>query len=101
MRRALVVGINKYNDQVADLGGCALDARKMFDVLSTHEDGSQNFECLLITNPSNALTDNHLKNSSETVELKPKITASLLKEQLHELFNNKASAIIAKHKAAT
>ena len=46
MHRALMVGINEYGTSLPPLAGCVADAWRMFNVLSSHEDGSQNFECM-------------------------------------------------------
>lgn len=48
MRRALVVGINDYPGG-ARLYGCVNDATSIGELLSTHEDGSPNFEVMLMT----------------------------------------------------
>ena len=90
MRRALIVGINNYNDDITELEGCTADAMKMYEVLSTHEDGAQNFECMLLTNPSDEKTEQLYLNDPETVILEEEITTSTLKQYLCELFNNKA-----------
>jgi alkylated DNA nucleotide flippase Atl1 len=42
MRKALVVGINEYSS-IANLFGCATDARAVAEVLERHYDGSKNF----------------------------------------------------------
>lgn len=47
MRRALCVGIDQYN--FGSLRGCVSDADRMATLLSTHEDGTPNFECRKLT----------------------------------------------------
>lgn len=49
-KRALLVGINKY-DSVTSLNGCVADANAMAEVLARNGDGSVNFECKLLTSP--------------------------------------------------
>lgn len=50
MRRALLVGIDDY--PAAPLAGCVNDAIEVAQLLRTHEDGSPNFDCRLLTAPS-------------------------------------------------
>ena len=45
MRKALVVGINKYPDVPLDC--CVNDAKAVAKLLKTNEDGSDNFEVVL------------------------------------------------------
>ena len=54
MRRALIVGIDGYNQ--APLGGCVNDAKAVDAVLKKHGTGSPNFETLLRTSPPSNLT---------------------------------------------
>lgn len=54
MRRALIIGIDNYPS--APLAGCVNDALAIRKLLSNHEDGSPNFECRLITAPSDEAT---------------------------------------------
>jgi hypothetical protein len=49
MRRALVVGIDDYQNQ--PLTACSSDARRIHERLGTHADGSPNYESLLVCNP--------------------------------------------------
>src|SRR5580765_1018445 len=49
MRRALVVGIDEYSQ--SPLRGCVNDATEVARLLQTHEDGSPNFECQVLTAP--------------------------------------------------
>ncbi len=44
MRKALIVGINYYQN-VSELYGCVNDAKKVESVLERNEDGSKNFDC--------------------------------------------------------
>lgn len=53
MRRALIVGVNHYND-VSNLFGCVNDAHEVNSTLSRHGNGSVNFDCHLITASSQA-----------------------------------------------
>jgi hypothetical protein len=43
-RRALIVGINNY-ENVSTLNSCVADAEAMVEVLSRHQDNSVNFDC--------------------------------------------------------
>lgn len=93
MRRALMIGINNYRDNANCLSGCANDARRMFQVLSSHEDGSQNFECMLLTNPQSDIKQSK-DYDQDYMKLKEKITATLVKQHLHELFTEKADVVL-------
>lgn len=64
-RRALVVGIDEYSS--APLSGCVNDAQAMADLLSTHADGSPNFDVRLITVPSQRLTRAALREHIDTL----------------------------------
>jgi hypothetical protein len=49
MKKALLIGINAY-DEFSDLDGCAADAKRMHDVLRRHEQpNDSNYECRLFT----------------------------------------------------
>jgi hypothetical protein len=49
MRRALLIGIDGY-DEFSDLGGCAADATRMSKVLQRDEEGNhRNYDCRLFT----------------------------------------------------
>lgn len=50
MARALLIGLSAY-DNVPSLKGCVNDAREMESVLQCHEDGSSNYDCLVLTSP--------------------------------------------------
>lgn len=93
MRRALMVGINEYGSAVPALTGCVGDAWRMFEVLSSNGDGSQNFECLLLTNPGTA-HDPSIKlakdDDYESILFEKCITAAVINKQLHQLFSEKA-----------
>ncbi len=54
MRRALIVGIDKY--PCAELGGCENDALSLAKVLSRHDDGSRNFQCETVTSRTHNVT---------------------------------------------
>ena len=57
MRRALMVGIDKYdNYPAASLRGCVNDARRIANILSHHYDGSPNFSCQLLLSPPDSVT---------------------------------------------
>jgi caspase domain-containing protein len=51
MRRALIVGIDAYSHSPV-LSGCVNDAKEVANLLRNHEDGSPNFEVLLLTSDS-------------------------------------------------
>jgi len=70
MRKALIVGIDDYDE--SPLSGCITDASKMAKVLSKNQDNSPNFDCKILTSD------------------KENITRDVLKENIVELFNNKA-----------
>ena len=97
MRRALIVGINHYGPAVSPLTGCVGDAWRMFQVLSSNEDGSQNFECMLLTNPGteyDAEIADALNEDPDCIRLEDRITAGLIKEHIHELFTEKADVAL-------
>lgn len=54
MRRALVVGIDDYEQ--APLGGCVNDANAVASVLAKHSSGLPNFATRLVTSPPNSVT---------------------------------------------
>jgi hypothetical protein len=92
-----MIGINQYCPGVPLLKGCVGDAWRMFDVLGTNEDGSQNFECKLLTNPGTDL-DKTIKlamsDDADSVQLNDSITAAVVKEHLHDLFTHKADVVL-------
>ena len=93
MKRALMVGINQYCSGVPVLEGCVADAWRMFKILSSHEDLSQNFECKLLANPGTPADPEiaHAKeHDPDSVRLENEITAALMHEHLHQLFAEKA-----------
>ena len=55
MRRALLVGIDKYPG-APELVGCVADARGMAELLETHENGDPNFACRTLLGPDDAVT---------------------------------------------
>lgn len=60
MKKALIIGIDDYS--FGPLNGCINDAHSMVKVLETHEDGSPNFSCKLITStPEPRITDGFLR----------------------------------------
>jgi hypothetical protein len=59
-RRALLVGINEY-DNADNLTGCVLDATKMKDLLARNFDGSPNYDCRLLTSDSQRVTRAYLR----------------------------------------
>lgn len=69
-RRALIVGIDKY-DYLSPLSGCVADANAISSLLSRNSDGSVNFDCRLLT--SNGVA---------------KITRSTLRRVWLELFHD-------------
>lgn len=64
MRKALVVGINYYKHG-SSLFGCVDDAHSVKSILTTHSDGSINFDVRLLTGtgPSDTLSRTELKSS--------------------------------------
>jgi uncharacterized caspase-like protein len=50
MRKALLVGIDEY--PTGALTGCVSDASLMAEILATHHDGDPNFDCHLLTAPT-------------------------------------------------
>jgi Caspase domain len=69
-RRALIFGVDNY-ENVSGLKCCVKDACAMNDVLSRHENGDPNYDCLLFTS-----------NGPD------KITRAFLREQMTSLFAN-------------
>ena len=54
MRKALIVGIDDY--PTGTLSGCVNDARRIEALLSRHDSGDLNFECLVLTEPKIRVT---------------------------------------------
>lgn len=75
MRRALIVGINHYEN--GPLDGCINDANHMYEVLNRNEDNSTNFDCKLMI-------------SSEDSE----ITITKLKKQIYNLLYQEAEIAV-------
>jgi hypothetical protein len=65
MRRALIIGIDDYPR--APLTGCVNDAQSMAALLSRHEDGSPNFDCLTVTAPQKRVTRSSLKQNIDSL----------------------------------
>ena len=78
MRRALCVGIDEYS--FGPLQGCVSDADRLASMLTTHEDGSPNFECRKLTAPVGAGSDC--------------VTRSSLREAIAELFRHEADVAL-------
>ena len=66
MRKALVVGINYYQNGTG-LFGCVDDAYSVKNALDRHDDGTVNFNCLLLTGtgPTDPVQRNDLKDRIE------------------------------------
>lgn len=78
-RKALIVGINKYdNEKVDNLNGCVADATEMKKLLSSGEDEKLNFDC----------EDMFLLSSEEPV------TEGKLRTKLRQLFTSDAKQIL-------
>jgi hypothetical protein len=60
-KRALLVGIDDYPG--APLSGCVKDARLLRDKLATNEDGSPNFDCVLVTSENTDVTRQAMRRS--------------------------------------
>ena len=72
IRRALLVGINKY-DVFNDLTSCVADATTMQQLLARNADASPNYSCRLMTYGQGKKT--------------PKVTMPRLREACNELFD--------------
>jgi hypothetical protein len=77
MRRALCVGIDEY--EFGQLAGCANDAQRMRAMLSTHQDGSPNFDCRTLIAPQGQ---------------KGLVTRGVLREHLQRLFKDPADVVL-------
>lgn len=71
MARALLVGLSHYDNNVPPLKGCVNDAHAMESVLSSHEDGSPNYDCVTLVSPGPVA-----------------VTRKLLRKYWSELFNH-------------
>lgn len=61
-RRALVIGIDQYQDRnVGSLKCCARDAQEVARLLLHHDDGKSNFDVRLLTDPAHRLANHHLE----------------------------------------
>lgn len=74
-KRALIVGINKYQ-KIKSLKGCENDANEMFRVLSRNEDERKNFDCQLM------------------LSSKENITAATLRKNMKKLFKSEADVVL-------
>src|SRR5690349_8649776 len=74
MRRALCVGIDHYT--FGPLTGCVSDADRMARLLSTHEDGTPNFDCKKLIAPIGGATD--------------AVTRAKLRQAISKLFKDRA-----------
>lgn len=61
MKKALVIGLNNYED--APLYGCINDAKEIKEILERNEDGTPNFFVRLITDESHAVNKASLKKA--------------------------------------
>lgn len=65
MRRALCIGIDQYSFGL--LQGCVSDAESISSIISTHDDGSPNFDCRELTAPlgtsDTQITKAHLREA--------------------------------------
>ena len=78
-RRALVVGINKY-DVFHDLSTCVADAVTMQQLLERNADGSPNYSCRLLVHDKGRKTK--------------KVTIPLLRDAFVELFNYSGDVLL-------
>lgn len=78
MRRALCVGVDEYS--FGSLQGCVSDAARLASILTTHENGSPNFECRKLTGPVGAGSDC--------------VTRSNLREAIAALFRDEADVAL-------
>ena len=58
--RALIIGIDEYSQD--PLTGCARDAELMAQALGANEDGSPNFDCILLTAPSASVNKSDVRD---------------------------------------
>jgi hypothetical protein len=77
MRRALCVGIDEYD--FGPLNGCVNDAQRIASILRTHQDGSPNFDCRLLTAGSGQ---------------KMVVTRDVLREHVDSLFKDPADVAL-------
>ena len=63
MKRALIVGIDDYDSD--PLKGCVLDAKNINKLISKHEDGSPNFDSILLVSDRKKIEKSNLKKSIE------------------------------------
>jgi hypothetical protein len=65
MRRALVVGIDDYPR--SPLRGCVNDATQVAKLIKTHQDGSPNFDCQILSSPPLPVTRPILREKIEAL----------------------------------
>ncbi len=65
MKRALIVGIDDYND--SPLNGCVRDAKNIEALISKHEDGSPNFDSKLITSDTEEVKRSSLRDAIDNL----------------------------------
>lgn len=85
MRRALIVGIDDYPG--SPLRGCVNDATEVAGLLKTHQDGSPNFECQIVTSPPFPVTRAILKAKIDDL-FRDEADVALLYFSGHGLANN-------------
>ena len=78
----MIVGINDYS--FSPLSGCVDDAVEIKRLLSFNYDGSENFDCKVITAPDNS---NNL-DSEDTNQKKLNVTKAILRREIKENFRN-------------
>ncbi len=76
MKRALLVGIDDYDDY-DPLGGCVNDVLALAPLLARHEDGSPNFDCHARTGATGRITRDELVQAVESL-LAPGADVALL-----------------------
>jgi hypothetical protein len=64
VRRALLVGIDRY-DEFRPLTGCVNDVRAVSELLASHDDGSPNFDCQVLADPSVGVSRDQLRSGVE------------------------------------
>jgi len=78
MRRALLVGIDKYDsEKLPSMTGCVSDAIAMRDMLQVNEDGSPNYSCKLLVSSAGE-----------------RVTSKAMRSHLHKLFDDYSGDIL-------
>ena len=68
MRRALVIGINDYEDAACPtLGGCVRDATRIAEMLEANGDGGPNFDVRLLTSDNDEVSLEQLNEAVESL----------------------------------